>query len=57
MFRLIQIVITTKHVLVHGDVCPKNILSSPRRPVFLDTECAFYGDPAFHRVLPQPTCC
>jgi len=33
--------------LVHGDVSPKNILVTPRGPVFLDAECAWYGDPAF----------
>ena len=33
--------------LVHGDVSPKNILAGPRGPVFLDAECACYGDPAF----------
>jgi aminoglycoside phosphotransferase (APT) family kinase protein len=36
---------------VHGDVSPKNILvggESPTHfPVFLDAECAWYGDPAF----------
>jgi aminoglycoside phosphotransferase (APT) family kinase protein len=40
---------TTRHALVHGDVSPKNILvrRSNRMPVFLDAECAWYGDPAF----------
>ncbi|MEO8115180.1 MAG: aminoglycoside phosphotransferase family protein [Phenylobacterium sp.] len=33
--------------LVHGDVSPKNILCGPSGPVFLDAECAWYGDPAF----------
>ena len=33
--------------LVHGDVSPKNILVAPHGPVFLDAECAWYGDPAF----------
>jgi aminoglycoside phosphotransferase (APT) family kinase protein len=33
--------------LVHGDVSPKNILVGPKGPVFLDAECAWYGDPAF----------
>lgn len=33
--------------LVHGDVSPKNILCGPRGPVFLDAECAWFGDPAF----------
>jgi len=37
----------TKLCLVHGDVSPKNILAGPRGPVFLDAECAWYGDPAF----------
>ena len=34
-------------VLVHGDISPKNILAGPQGPVFLDAECAWYGDPAF----------
>lgn len=33
--------------LVHGDISPKNILCGPDGPVFLDAECAWYGDPAF----------
>jgi 5-methylthioribose kinase len=37
----------TKRALVHGDVSPKNILQGPEAPVFLDSECACYGDPAF----------
>lgn len=36
-----------KIALVHGDVSPKNILVSAGGPVFLDAECAVYGDPAF----------
>ncbi len=42
---------TGKRALVHGDVSPKNILCATRdgdsAPVFLDAECAWYGDPAF----------
>lgn len=38
---------TTKLALVHGDISPKNILVGPQGPVFLDAECAWYGDPAF----------
>jgi aminoglycoside phosphotransferase (APT) family kinase protein len=38
---------TTKRALVHGDISPKNILVGPQGPVFLDAECAWYGDPAF----------
>jgi len=37
----------TGRALVHGDISPKNILSGPAGPVFLDAECAWYGDPAF----------
>jgi len=39
--------LATKRALVHGDVSPKNILCGPRGPVFLDAECAWFGDPAF----------
>lgn len=38
---------TEKRTLVHGDVSPKNILIGPKGPVFLDAECAWYGDPVF----------
>ncbi len=37
----------THLALVHGDVSPKNILVRDAGPVFLDAECAWYGDPAF----------
>jgi len=37
----------TKITLVHGDVSPKNILVGPGGPIFLDAECAWWGDPAF----------
>lgn len=37
----------TRLALVHGDASPKNILAGPGGPVFLDAECAWYGDPAF----------
>ncbi len=33
--------------LIHGDVSPKNVLIGPDGPVFLDAECATWGDPAF----------
>lgn len=36
----------TRVGLVHGDVSPKNILIGAE-PVFLDAECATWGDPAF----------
>ena len=45
--RLVRRTATTKRALVHGDVSPKNILAGPEGPVFLDAECAWYGDPAF----------
>jgi aminoglycoside phosphotransferase (APT) family kinase protein len=37
----------TARTVVHGDVSPKNIMIGPDGPVFLDAECAWYGDPAF----------
>jgi tRNA A-37 threonylcarbamoyl transferase component Bud32 len=48
--RLLALVTATqanKKALVHGDVSPKNILCGPSGPVFLDAECAWWGDPAF----------
>ena len=44
---LAEITARTRLALVHGDVSPKNILVGPNGPVFLDAECAWYGDPAF----------
>jgi aminoglycoside phosphotransferase (APT) family kinase protein len=44
---LVEKTATTKLALVHGDVSPKNILAGPGGPVFLDAECAWFGDPAF----------
>jgi aminoglycoside phosphotransferase (APT) family kinase protein len=46
----------TKRTVVHGDISPKNILvrlsrrsgaAAKAEPVFLDAECAWFGDPAF----------
>ncbi len=45
--RLAHVTMRTHLALVHGDVSPKNILIGRRGPVFLDAECAWYGDPAF----------
>ncbi len=45
--RLVTVTASTKRALVHGDISPKNILVGPTGPVFLDAECAWYGDPAF----------
>jgi aminoglycoside phosphotransferase (APT) family kinase protein len=45
--NLVERTAKTKLCLVHGDVSPKNILVAPHGPVFLDAECAWYGDPAF----------
>jgi aminoglycoside phosphotransferase (APT) family kinase protein len=44
---LVRVTAGTRRALVHGDVSPKNILTGRRGPVFLDAECAWYGDPAF----------
>jgi len=45
--ELARTTLTTKRALVHGDVSPKNILHGRDGPVFLDAECAWFGDPAF----------
>jgi aminoglycoside phosphotransferase (APT) family kinase protein len=45
--RLVARTANTKRTVVHGDVSPKNILVGPKGPVFLDAECAWFGDPAF----------
>lgn len=37
----------TRITVVHGDTSPKNVLIGRRGPVFLDAECAWFGDPAF----------
>jgi aminoglycoside phosphotransferase (APT) family kinase protein len=47
LLDLIDTTAKTKRALVHGDISPKNILLGPAGPVFLDAECAWYGDPAF----------
>lgn len=39
--------LSTRKALIHGDVSPKNILCGQTGPVFLDAECACFGDPAF----------
>lgn len=45
--QLLEVTASTRLALVHGDVSPKNLLIGPCGPVFLDAECAWYGDPAF----------
>jgi aminoglycoside phosphotransferase (APT) family kinase protein len=45
--HLVATTAATRLAMVHGDVSPKNILVGPDGPVFLDAECAWYGDPAF----------
>ncbi|MFM0705067.1 phosphotransferase family protein [Paraburkholderia sediminicola] len=47
LIRLSDETANTRRALVHGDVSPKNILVGSAGPVFLDAECAWYGDPAF----------
>lgn len=47
LLALVKRTANHKIALVHGDVSPKNILVSPHGPIFLDAECAWYGDPAF----------
>lgn len=45
--QLIADTANNPRALVHGDVSPKNLLAGPKGPVFLDAECAWYGEPAF----------
>jgi aminoglycoside phosphotransferase (APT) family kinase protein len=45
--QLVEVTRSRRVALVHGDVSPKNILIGARGPVFLDAECAWWGDPAF----------
>jgi len=45
--ELVKTTQANKRALVHGDVSPKNILVGPHGTVFLDAECAWWGDPAF----------
>lgn len=47
LLGLVEETLGNRKALVHGDVSPKNILVGPKGPVFLDAECAWYGDPAF----------
>lgn len=47
LHRLSDDLLATRRALVHGDMSPKNILVTPRGPVLLDAETAWWGDPAF----------
>jgi len=47
LLGLAETTAATHRALVHGDVSPKNILVGPDGPLFLDAECAWWGDPAF----------
>jgi aminoglycoside phosphotransferase (APT) family kinase protein len=47
LHALVRTTAATHEALVHGDVSPKNIMLGPDGPIFLDAECAWYGDPAF----------
>ncbi len=44
---VVSVTAATRRTLVHGDVSPKNILVGPTGPIFIDAECAWFGDPAF----------
>jgi len=47
LLDLISVTANNKRALVHGDISPKNLLAGPHGPLFLDAECAWYGEPAF----------
>jgi len=44
---LVDSLLANRRTLVHGDISPKNILVGDSTIVFLDAECAWWGDPAF----------
>ena len=44
---VIHTALHVKRAVAHGDASPKNILVGRDGPVFIDGECACYGDPAF----------
>jgi aminoglycoside phosphotransferase (APT) family kinase protein len=44
---LAEATLANKRALVHGDISPKNTLIGKSGPIFLDAECACFGDPAF----------
>jgi aminoglycoside phosphotransferase (APT) family kinase protein len=44
---LVAVTASTRRVLVHGDVSPKNVLVRGGAVRLLDAECAWFGDPAF----------
>lgn len=44
---LVDMLYTSRLVLVHGDVSPKNIIFRQGVPILLDAECATVGDPSF----------
>jgi aminoglycoside phosphotransferase (APT) family kinase protein len=45
--ELVEMLNTSRLVLVHGDVSPKNIIFKQGVPILLDAECATIGDPSF----------
>jgi 5-methylthioribose kinase len=47
LFALSKATLSRHVALVHGDLSPKNILVGANGPIFIDAECAWYGDPAF----------
>ncbi|MEK9723304.1 MAG: phosphotransferase [Rhodospirillaceae bacterium] len=47
LLELVALTASNRLALVHGDVSPKNILVTAHGPIFLDAECAWYGDLAF----------
>jgi Ser/Thr protein kinase RdoA (MazF antagonist) len=47
LHRILETTAETRRAMVHGDISPKNIIVSAEGPIFLDAECAWYGDPAF----------
>lgn len=48
--RLLQLATMLREcriALIHGNLCPENVLVGAKGPILIDAQCGTYGDPAF----------